>query len=101
MNVLAEIKGTRANKNKKKNRRKDQTKDLSSKNANENNKVRLCHLIKHLLSIYYTTYFIRLVSSFALFIFTIPVFKKVLFLIQYAFILGVESSSFCISQCQF
>ncbi|CAJ1952806.1 unnamed protein product [Sphenostylis stenocarpa] len=37
-----DMKGTRANKNKKKNRRrKDQAKDLSSKNANENNKVRL------------------------------------------------------------
>ncbi|WVZ13536.1 hypothetical protein V8G54_011102 [Vigna mungo] len=38
MNNLADIKGTRASKNKKKNRRKDQAKDLSSKNANENNK---------------------------------------------------------------
>lgn len=40
---LADIKEMRANKNKKKNRRrKDHTKDLSSKNANENQKVRVC-----------------------------------------------------------
>lgn len=39
---LTDIKGTRANKNKKKNRRrKDHAKDLSSKNENENDKVRL------------------------------------------------------------
>jgi len=59
MNDLADTKGTRANKNKK-NRRKDQAKDLSSKNANINNKVRLCHLIKHLLIMYYTTYLLDL-----------------------------------------
>lgn len=76
MNDLADIKGTRTSKNKKKNRRKDQAKDLSSKNANENNKVRLCYLIKYLFSIYCTTYFIRLVSSFCIAYIHNTCFKK-------------------------
>jgi len=43
---LADIKGTRSNKNKKKNRRrKDTAKDPSFRSANENHsKVRFCHI---------------------------------------------------------
>jgi hypothetical protein len=89
---LADIKGTRSNKNKKKNRRrKDTAKDPSFRSENENHsKVRFCHIF--LLRILILVKYVCMELSSFLWL-TIPLlgisiilFWKCLFLIEYLMI---------------